>query len=191
MGRSVKPDGCLGGWDDFLLNAVKKKFVFFFIGSALLLVFQPLIFADRPLAPFKSYQDDGMQQFIQFRSRLQKKISPREKSQIQFAIAEYYFQIHAYYDASYAFQEYIQPNPVGVSTFLANIYLYKLARQIHRLTKAEEIKREIFKDKFVLLFDKFKILTYTSLSGNEYEIHFFIDKIEVFLNGELFEEIRP
>ena len=142
-------------------------------------------------SPQASTDTENLKKFISFRSRLSKKIRPAERMQIEFALAEYYFRVNDVFDARSSFQEFIKNNPVGLSTLLANVYLYKIARMTNTQEKTSEIKKEIFKDQFILLFDKYKTLKYTSLYGNTYEVRYFVDKIEIFLNGDIFEQIGP
>ena len=129
--------------------------------------------------------------FIDWRMRLQDKISEKERQNILFAISEYYFWANDFSDARRALRESVSVAPVNISTFLANVYLYAIAKRYGYETQVAAIKKDLFQDRFVLLFDKFKKLTYTSLWKNKYEVHYFRDRIEVFLNGEMFEEITP
>ena len=135
--------------------------------------------------------DKDLGDFIRFRTRLFDKISAKERSGINFSIAEYYFKTNDFSDARRAFKEYVDSTPAGISTLVAKAYLYKFANQANEQENAEAIKKEMFEKQFILLFDKYKTLNYVSRSGNRYEVHYYVDKIEIFLNGEIFEQISP
>lgn len=129
--------------------------------------------------------------FLNWRLRLLDKINEKERQNILFAISEYFFAEKDYGDAQRALREFISQSPVNISTLLANVYLYKIAKNYGREAELAAITKDLFQDRFVLLFEKFKKINYTSLWKNKYEVHYFRDRIEVFLNGELFEEIKP
>ena len=132
-----------------------------------------------------------LERFLNFRTNLRSDISKKEKAKIDFAMAEYYFKLKDYSDAQRAFGEYVANNPQGISALLANVYLCKLAELYGKGSKAMDIKKDMFKDQFILLFDKFKVLNYVSLNENQYAIHYFVDRIEIYLNGDIFEQISP
>lgn len=130
--------------------------------------------------------------FIKLRRSLtDKSITSAEAQRARFGIAEYYFRNNALLDAFRAFKEYTEKYPPKVSTLLAKVYLYKIAN----LKKDDEtslaVKKDIFSESFVLLFSKYKTLKYRSAFGNDYEVHYYLDRIKIFLNGEVFEEITP
>lgn len=129
--------------------------------------------------------------FMKFRNRLSERISEKEKGEITFALGEYCFKNNIYRESKTSFQNYIEQNPSGVTALLANVYLFKLATLARNEGEIEAIKKEVFQNQFVLLFEKFQTLTYKSRWQNTYEIHYFIDKIEVYLNSRLFAEIIP
>ena len=135
--------------------------------------------------------DQDLAKFIRFRTRLLAKISDRERTKINFAIAEFYFKTHDFIDAKRAFEEYVSQNPIGITALLAKAYLYKSANLENNQKKMEAIKKEMFEKQFILLFDKYKTLKDASLNGNLYEVHYYVDKIEIFLNGAIFEQISP
>ena len=132
-----------------------------------------------------------LEKFIHLRGKLQGKIRDSERSKVDFAIAEYYFKVKDFIDAKRAFEDYINHIPVGISALLANAYLYKFAEKENDEEKMASIKKAMFQSQFILLFDKFKTLNYLSVFNNKYEVHYFVDKIEIFLNGEIFEQISP
>lgn len=149
------------------------------------------LFADNLQIPFKSLQarDDSFKLF-ELRSRLQEaKVKPEERNKLHFAMAEYYLKLNDLTDAQMALEEHVKGVVVDMTTLLANVYLYKLANHRRDQTRAEFLKKEIFDKKFVLLFEKFKQVHYTSLLGNQYDIRYFVDRIEVLLNGDVLEKV--
>jgi hypothetical protein len=129
--------------------------------------------------------------FLQLRRVLTSKANPDDLRKARFGIAEYYFAHHDLLDAFRAFKEYAETYPPQPSSFLAKVYLYKIANLKGDTEIADALKKEIFTSSFVLLFSKFKVLKYQSAFENRYEIHYYLDKIQVFLNGGKFEEITP
>ncbi len=144
------------------------------------------------LIPFK--KTDPAQATLRF-SKLrtaswQGKFKKGEKNKIKFALAEYYLQVNDLFDARQSLEEYLEDKSVDVSMLLANIFLYKIAENQKDEQRMVQLKKEIFNQKFILLFDNYKKVSYSSLSGNEYDVHYFVDRIEIFINGNAFETIR-
>ena len=139
-----------------------------------------------------SNEEEDFEKFVLLRSRLKENIKNKERIKINFSIAEYYYKANDLYDAGVAFSDYLTQDHQGIGAFLANVYLYKIASNKNDDQKLAALKKELFKEQFILLFDKFKVQEYLSYSfKNKYEIRYFVDKIEVYLNGELFEQISP
>lgn len=171
------------------------KFVFVLMCIFLLSVFKG--YAENLSDPVKEVKQainqdtKDVERFLSYRIKLQSNVSKKEKEKLDFAIAEYYFKLKDYNDAQMAFAQYLADNPEGIGALLANTYLYKLAGIHQKKDLAANIKKELFKNQFVLLFDKFKVINYTSLNKNEYKIHYFLDHIEFYLNGDIFEKVSP
>lgn len=173
----------------FLKNKI-QFFVLSLIAISGLLFLSPLSqAAENPPKKFLVKYDD--QKFLNWRMRLLDKISDKERQNILFAVSEYFFSEKDYSDAQRTLREFISKSPVNISTLLANVYLYKIAKFYGHEAELSAITKDLFQDRFVLLFDKFKKIDYTSPWKNKYEVRYFRDHIEVFLNGELFEEIKP
>lgn len=129
--------------------------------------------------------------FIKLRRTLITKVRQNEYQLAKFGIAEYYFKNNDLSDAFRDFRDYAKNYPPGESTLLARIFLYKIALIKKDVELSNSFKKEMFDTPFVLLFSKYKILKYKSAFNNNYEIHYYLDKIKVFLNGEVFEELNP
>ncbi len=129
--------------------------------------------------------------FMELRTKLQEKIKDSERSKILFSLGEYYYKTNDMYDTKRVFEDFIVKNPGGITAILARVYLYKIAISSKSTERSAKLKKEIFQEQFILLFDKFKTLAYNSVFGSKYEVHYFVDRIEVYLNGEIFERISP
>ncbi len=149
------------------------------------------VFDSRPLFAFESVIVGDDERFLDLRKRQMGRLKPEEREKVHFAIAEYYFEVKDFIDANIAFEDYLKSNRSGISTLLANTYLYKLAKLAGQDEKASAFKKTLFQNQFILLFSDFKTLEYTSANNNKYEIRYFVDKIEVYLNGEILEQVSP
>jgi hypothetical protein len=109
--------------------------------------------------------------------------------QARFAIGEYFFKHNDLYSSRKIFRQYAQDYPPQISTLIAKIFLFKIAKLQNDTDAEEKLKKEIFGESFVILFSDYKVLKYTSVFKNNYTVNFYINKVEVFLNGELFEKI--
>ncbi len=149
------------------------------------------LFANDLQIPLKSSpQIDDSFQFLDLRNKLQEsRFKPEERNKTHFAIVEYYLKTNDLTDAQMALDQHIQSDLVDITTLLANVYLYKIANYRQDQPKMDLLKKGIFDNKFVLLFEKFQQIHFTSLLGNKYEIRHFVDRIEVLLNGDVLEKI--
>lgn len=146
------------------------------------------------LASFKpnastDYEDEAI--FLKLRNELLLSKKPKKIQRDKFAVAEYYFKHNDFSDAFSNFSDFAKTYPPDESTLLAKIYLYKIAVIKKDSNLASSLKKEIFDSPFILLFSNYKMLKYKSAFDNVYEIHYYLDKIQVFLNGEAFVEITP
>ncbi|MFH1360527.1 MAG: hypothetical protein ABIJ41_05765 [Candidatus Omnitrophota bacterium] len=150
------------------------------------------IFAQEAAYFFKSKDlIPEINQFMKLRSQLSGKITSQKRSEIYFALGEYYFKNGAARDASVAFGKCIEEDSSHSFALVANAFLLKLALKKHDQEKVDFLKKEMFRDQFILLFNEFKKIDLTSQFGNAYEIYYYVDKIEIFLNGNRFMEITP
>ena len=174
-------------------DGFKAKRIFIRILMVIFLVsFCDFAFATEEIYGFKSLNaTEELYQFMDLRGQLKGNIRDQQRMNINFAIGEFYFKANTLYDAKDAFRGLAIQNSAEITTLLANVFLYKIAKMTGQLEEQEALKKKIFKNQFVLLFDEYKILNYQSLYKNEYEIHYYADKIVVNLNGKLFEQIEP
>lgn len=107
-----------------------------------------------------------------------------------FATGEYFFLFWDYRNAEYAFKKMIEDFPQSEFKLFSLAYLLRTAKMENDKIRIKELEREIVKTRQVsLLFREFKEYTLTSPLHREYKAAFFIDKVEIFINGELFEKV--
>ncbi|MFC1645915.1 hypothetical protein ACFL2Y_01920 [Candidatus Omnitrophota bacterium] len=117
-----------------------------------------------------------------------------------FAMAEYYFGIDDYLDATVAFREYIKAYPKDEGVIFAELMIYKMVTQINPNKNIpfseryflENIRKKMFDKPVFFIFAKNKEgLTYRSALGNIYSAVDYIDKVTIMRNDELFFELSP
>lgn len=150
-----------------------------------------VVWAKCPCESQSNDADQDLKKFMSLRAKLHNTAKASEKKAITFAIAEYYFKTNSLVDAKREFETYARQDSGSITDFLARVYLYKIAKARKNEIRMIDLKKEIFKDQFILLFDQYKTKQYVSLLGSKYEIRYFVDKIEVFLNGDIFEQVSP
>jgi hypothetical protein len=135
--------------------------------------------------------------FMEFRSILRDfpKSSLAQKS--MFAMAEYYYDHKMYYDAILNFTEHINNNPRSKkANIFAKTYLLKIMEEIKDPTweekrMLENVKKDFFSKPLFLVSARYKETSYKSVSRNKFRVRYYIDKVEVYRNGQLFVKITP
>ncbi len=117
--------------------------------------------------------------------------SPRLR-EIEFAIGEYYFQVHDYRNAIVQLSDYISKYPDAQNTIFAQAMVYRaLDKYTDEPALTQRLKEKLFAKPVFLIFTASKNKTYKSILGNTYETVDYVDKIEVFKNGEPIIAIKP
>ncbi|MFH1655069.1 MAG: tetratricopeptide repeat protein [Candidatus Omnitrophota bacterium] len=107
-----------------------------------------------------------------------------------FGIGEYYFSIGARYEARETFRKVVDEYSESISALLALGYLSKIAKAEGKQESIESIKKEIISFKQVsLLFRDSEEFDFLSAMRKDYKAVYFIDKVEIYIDGEIFEEI--
>ncbi len=128
--------------------------------------------------------------FMYFRMFLRKHPKSELAAGALFSLGEYYFGVFDHYDATKAFSRFIASYPKSEAKLFALAYLLELARDEGKKDLAEKLKKEIVTSKQLsLLFSEFKKHTYVSSFSREYKAIFFIDKVEIYIDGEFFSKI--
>ena len=154
-------------------------------------IFCQIVFAQEYTFSYKGEDHAAIKKFMELRAKMQGRLRSQEKSKIEFSIAEYYYRVKSMSDAKRAFEAFAEKEKIDMSNLLANVYLIKIAQYSHQDDQIEIIKKRVFQDQFILLFEKYKTLKYVSSFDNEYTIQYFVDKIDIYLNGQLFHAVTP
>ena len=114
-----------------------------------------------------------------------------------FSAAEIYVGLNGYHDAVKLWIRYMSDYPDNKETMLAKVYLIvtmtrmKGPSEVEAKQFLEQLKKQIFSSPVFLGFAEYKKYEYESAIKNKYELLEYVDKIEVYLNEELFYKIVP
>ncbi len=107
-----------------------------------------------------------------------------------FAAGEYYFISLAYKDCRDVFNAHLRKYPASDLRAFALSYLLRLAKRDGREETVKELEKELVKTRQVsLVFRDYKEYEVTSPLNKKYKAVFYIDKVEVFIDGDLFTEV--
>jgi TolA-binding protein len=108
-----------------------------------------------------------------------------------FAMGEYHFKNNNFADAADSFSELLEKFPDSQSTVFALAYLLKIAqaRQAENLPANLEKAIATF-HKISLVFKNFKEFSYNSAFWNKYKAFYYIDKVELYKDDELFARVN-
>ena len=107
-----------------------------------------------------------------------------------FGVGEYYFSIKDYGDAGRTFSEFIMNYPQSGAAPFAIAYILKIARERAQEDLIKRMEKELVVLKQVsLVFRDFAEITYVSPLSNSYKALYFIDKVEIYVNDELFAKV--
>src|SRR3989338_1022446 len=129
--------------------------------------------------------------YMYYRALLRDYPNTKYREPALFAHGEYYSLLPDYDQSASAFQAFIQEFPDSKGKLFAWVHLLKIA-QIQKdeaLTKG--LEKEIINFKQLsLVFRDFQEYRYQSSLGRKYRAVFQIDKIEFYVQGEMFAQIR-
>ena len=107
-----------------------------------------------------------------------------------FATGEYYFSIGVYTDAAQTFNQFINNYSGSEAHPFAIVYLIEIAKKDKQENLEEKLKKELLGSQQVsLLFRDFIELEYSSSFSKDYLALYFIDKVKIYIDDELFTEI--
>lgn len=108
-----------------------------------------------------------------------------------FATGEYYFSIHNMYDAESTLIKFISRQGVSDALPFALAYLLNIRKNEGDFESVELIQKRIVElEQLSLLFSEYKEVKYISPLRKNYKAVYFIDRIEFYINGALFETIQ-
>lgn len=130
--------------------------------------------------------------FLELRQYLQDYPDSRHSPEVKFAICDYYFQTKNYRQAIEELKNYILKYPDQKNIVFAQALLYKIVADYKNdANLVEKLKGLFFSKSVFLIFSESEIKSYRSALNNTYKIADYVDRIEVFRNGDLFFKITP
>ena len=129
--------------------------------------------------------------FMNFRALIREYPKFRFREKALFGLGEYYFHIADYRDASLIFIQLIDNYPDSESKIFSLAYLLEIAKKQQSQDLIEKLEKDILTFKqHSFIFKDFKKYSYSSPLAKKYKAVYFIDKIEFYINGELFTTTR-
>jgi len=128
--------------------------------------------------------------FMNFRKLLNEYPESKYRQQALFGTGEYYFSIGDYEDAVQSFNKFINSYPESEAKSFAIAYLLHIAKRKGEETVVEKLEKELIGfQQSSLLFRDFEELQYLSPLYKNYKALNFIDKIEIYIDNEIFAKI--
>ncbi|MBU1086780.1 MAG: outer membrane protein assembly factor BamD [Candidatus Omnitrophica bacterium] len=172
---------------------MKKKIQLLFLVISIIAVTMP-IYAQEDAELFLSAKQSikaGEKDFafIQFHSLLRLSTNSPYYQDALFATGEYYFACANYYDAYTSFSKFVELYPQSEALPFAVVYLLKMEQMQSQDSEYDLKKKVITFKQLSLLFSEYKEYPYQSPMGLKYKAVYFIDRLEVYINEELFETV--
>jgi len=128
--------------------------------------------------------------FMQYQAILRNYPKSRFTEQALFADGEYNFTIQDYAQAKTAFQAFLAQYPQSRGRLFALAYLWRITRAQNDEAAAKDFEKEMIAQKQVsLVFRDRKEYKYLSPLNHTFKAAIHIDKIEIYMEGELFAKI--
>jgi len=128
--------------------------------------------------------------FMTFLSLLKNYPESQYREDALFAIGEYYFQIGDFKDAAGTFIKFINEYPDSKAKPFVLVYLLKIAERDKLESLVKSLEKEIVTSRqLVLLFRDFKEYKYTSPLFKKHKVIHYIDKVEFYVEGQIFAKI--
>jgi len=166
---------------------------------SLLFFGMPLLYGDSALGKYKEAVRHAKQKkydfaFMEFRDVIKRYPESEYAKEALFAIGEYYYIQRAYYDAFDTFNEYTKTYPDSDGAVFAKAYLIEIMEGIEKPPERNRgivaaIKENFFSAPLFITFSEYKEVSYESGFRNIFTARYYLDKIEIYRNGEIFLEI--
>jgi outer membrane protein assembly factor BamD (BamD/ComL family) len=128
--------------------------------------------------------------FIDFRMLVHSYPDARQKPTAQLGLGEYHFSHHSFSLAAKEFKDFYNQYPKRQDSVIALAYLYKMAQMNGQNHLMEEYRQKIISSRQVaFIFKDSQSFRYVSGFQHKYEVVFYIDKIEVWVNGNFFVSV--
>ncbi|MBN3040628.1 MAG: hypothetical protein JW867_05830 [Candidatus Omnitrophica bacterium] len=128
--------------------------------------------------------------FIYFRRFLQSEPDSNLAKEAVFALGEYYYSLKSFPNATLYFKRFITDYPKNDARIFAYAYLLDLAKADGKIELTAVLEKKIVTYySLSLLFRKYKEYRYKSPMAKNYKALYYIDKVQIYLDEELFAEI--
>jgi len=128
--------------------------------------------------------------YMQYNKLLRTYPMSKYRDRALFATGEYYFQNFGFKQASEAFQSFIDEYPDSDERLYALAYLLSIAKKDSNESFAQSLEKQIIDLQQVsFVFRDSKEITYKSPLFQNYKAIIHIDKIEFYVEGELFAKV--
>ncbi|MDD5347548.1 MAG: outer membrane protein assembly factor BamD [Candidatus Omnitrophica bacterium] len=128
--------------------------------------------------------------FLQFRELLDNFPDSKYAERSLFAVGEYYFQKTNFREASSTFFEFIDKYPDSPAVIFALSYLLQVSQAHNDAAAIEQLTKTIVTfHRLSLVFRNSQEYTYRSALLRKHRVIYYIDKVEFYINGELFAQI--
>ncbi len=115
--------------------------------------------------------------------------SPFSQSAL-FVLGEYYFENKSYREARDYFSRFLAYYPDSPAALFVYCYLLDIAKRGQNQDLIEDMEESILTYKqFTLLFSDYSECKYKSLLNNEYKALYYIDRVDIYINENLFETV--
>ena len=169
------------------------KFFYLSIVTTVLFVSPCLAGEDAVLyAKALKYAREGNREFayMNYRALLRDYPNSTFKEPALFAEGEYYFLIHDYVQAAVRFDAVLRDYPDTKAKLFILAYLFKYASFENNMDLRQELRNQMINlEQVSFVFRDTKIYEYTSPLNRAHKANFMINKIQYFIEGELFEEV--
>jgi outer membrane protein assembly factor BamD (BamD/ComL family) len=128
--------------------------------------------------------------FVHFSAILERHPDSMHVKNAIFGAGEYYYSIGDYRDALPLFERFVHEYPQARGKLFALAYLYKLSEENEREDLVKKVRKEIltFKQQS-FLFRVFKNYQYRSPLSLSHRAVYYIDRVEFYIDEDLFAEI--
>ncbi len=128
--------------------------------------------------------------FMHYNELLRNYPSSKYREQALFATGEYYFRVFSFRDSRIAFETFLAEYPDSKERIYALAYLLNIAQRNKNTLSVESLEKQIINLQQVsFVFRETKEITYRSPLNQSYKAVIHIDKIELYVEGELFAKV--
>lgn len=128
--------------------------------------------------------------FMHFNKLLRNYPESKYRQDALFATGEYYFETRSFHSAQKTFKTYLDEYPDSEETIYILAYLLHIAQRDKDLSLAGDLEKKIIDLQQVsFVFRDSKEMTYRSPLNKKYKAMVRIDKIEFYLEGDLFAQV--